>query len=278
MKIVIALVLVACVAVQAAPAAKKVKGKCRRLDLCPNMEAFKKGKCHHHYWFCPLNAAGKVDDKDCRSVKKPCCHPCDWKKVGDGRLESDGDDDDEDGAAIKVKAVCKRATLTLKSLNGKEKKEKMYWVCPLNAKGKVDDKKCKRVKKCGNEKGKWVKVGDDGHEHFEPAPGEDDGDHKHKKCKKHKKTGDDDDDEDGDHKHKHHCKKHGGDGDGDDGDDDDDDDEDGDHKKHKKCKKHKKNDGSDDDDSGSDGSGSDSDHKHGCKKHKGSGSDDSDSD
>merc|ERR1712055_61507 len=141
--------------------------------------------------------------------------------------------------------------------NGKvvEKKEPgppRYWVCPLNAKGKADTKHCKSVKKCGSEKGKWVKVGDDGHEHFEPAPGEDDGDHKHK----------------------NHCKKHGG--DGDDGDDDDDDDEDGDHKKHKKCKKHKKNDGSDDDDSGSDGSGSDSD--HGCKKHHSDGSDDSDSD
>jgi len=287
MKIVLALVLVACVAVQAAPAAKKVKGKCQRLELCP-MKLVKKngkitsekGKCHLIYSFCPLNAAGKADVKHCRSVKKPCCHePCKWKKVGDGHDESDGDDDEDDGAA-KKKVQCRRWKITWNKTvkkNGKWVTEKVpeshYFLCPFNAKGKVDDKQCKSVKKCGSGKGKWKKVGDDGHEHFEPAPGEDDGDHKHKKCKKHKKTGDDDDDEDGDHKHKHHCKKHGGDGDGDDGDDDDDDDDDdGDHKKHKKCKKHKKNDGSDDDDSGSDGSGSDSDHKHGCKKH---GSDDS---
>merc|ERR1711931_571429 len=185
MKIVIALVLVACVAVQAAPA-KKVKGECRRMSLCPSV------------------------------LKK------------------------KDGKLVPVLQ--------------KDKCTFMYWFCPADAHGKVDSKHCKKVKKCGGGKGKWVKVGDDGHDRFEGE--EDDGDHKHKKCKKHKKTGDDD---------------------GDDGDDDDDDeDKDGDRKKHKKCKKHKKNHGSDDDDSGSDGSGSDSD--HGCKKHHSDGSDDSDSD
>merc|ERR1711931_158210 len=203
-----------------------------------------KGKCHSLYSFCPLKANGKADDKHCRSVKKPCCHePCKWNKVGDGHFEShDGEDD---GAAKKVKAVCKRLTLTFKPLkkNGKEKKEMKYWLC--------HDKHCKSVKKCGSGKGKWVKAGDDGHEHFEPRQ---DGDHHHKKCKKHKKTGDDD--EDGDHKHKHKCKDGDESGDESDGDDDDDDeDEDGDKKKKRKCKKHKK------------GDGSDSDHKHGCKKH-----------
>merc|ERR1711931_349836 len=179
MKIVIALVLVACVAVQAAPA-KKVKGECRRMSLCPSV------------------------------LKK------------------------KDGKLVPVLQ--------------KDKCTFMYWFCPADAHGKVDSKHCKKVKKCGGGKGKWVKVGDDGHDRFEGE--EDDGDHKHKKCKKHKKTGGDDDD--------------------------DDEDKDGDRKKHKKCKKHKKNHGSDDDDSGSDGSGSDSD--HGCKKHHSDGSDDSDSD
>jgi len=269
MKIVLALVLVACVAVQAAPAAKKVKGVCRRLarySFCPlNAEGkpdFKhckgvkvcgsekgkwekvgdddgedgaakkvKGACLRmaYYWFCPLNAEGKVDLKTCYRVKE-CGGKGEWKKDGDDGHEhfeekKDGDDGDDDGAAEKVKAVCKRATLTLKPLNGKEKKEKMYWVCPLNAEGKADDKHCKRVKKCGNEKGKWVKVGDDEHEQFEPKEGWpwQDGDHKHKKCKD-----GDDSDEDGDHKHKRRCK-HGDESGGEsDGDDDDDDDEDGD--------------------------------------------------
>merc|ERR1711931_443503 len=136
---VIALVLVACVAVQAAPAAKKVKGECRRMSLCPSV------------------------------LKK------------------------KDGKLVPVLQ--------------KDKCTFMYWFCPADAHGKVDSKHCKKVKKCGGGKGKWVKVEDDG-------------------------------DDDGDHKHKHHCKKHGGDGDGDDGDDDDDDeDKDGDRKKHKKCKK-----------------------------------------
>jgi len=268
MKIVLALVLVACVAVQAAPAAKKVKGKCRRFDLCLQKGVvkngkltFEKGECHHNYFFCPLNAAGKVDDKHCRGVKKPCCHePCKWKKVGDGHFESD--DGEDDGAAKKVKAVCKRLTLTFKPLkkNGKEKKEMKYWLC--------HDKHCKSVKKCGSGKGKWVKVGDDGHEHFEPTAG--DHHHKHKKCKD-----GDDSDEDGDHKHKRRCKhgdesgdESGGESDGDD--DDDDKDEDGDKKKKRKCKKKHGSDGEDSDGSGD--SGSDSDHKHGCKKH---GSDDS---
>merc|ERR1712168_1776383 len=216
-----------------------------------------KGKCHSLYSFCPLKANGKADDKHCRSVKKPCCHePCKWNKVGDGHFETDGDDD---GAAKKVKAVCKRLTLTFKPLkkNGKEKKEMKYWLC--------HDKHCKSVKKCGSGKGKWVKAGDDDHEHFEPK----EGDHKHKKCKD-----GDDSDEDGDHKHKK-CKhgdesgdESGGESDGDD--DDDDKDEDGDKKKKRKCKKKHGSDGEDSDGSGD--SGSDSDHKHGCKKH---GSDDS---
>jgi len=197
MKIVLALVLVACVAVQAAPAAKKVKGVCRRLELTFHMAVKKNGKM--------------VQEK---------------------------------------------------------KVESHYWVCPLNAKGKADTKHCKSVKKCGSGKGKWVKVGDDGHEHFEPTAG--DHHHKHKKCKD-----GDDSDEDGDHKHKRRCKhgdesgdESGGESDGDD--DDDDKDEDGDKKKKRKCKKKHGSDGEDSDGSGD--SGSDSDHKHGCKKH---GSDDS---
>jgi len=240
MKIVLALVLVACVAVQAAPArngtedgaAKKVKGVCRRLVT---------------YAVCPLNAKGKADLPHCKGVK--VCG-------GKGKWEKLGDDDGEDGAAKKVKGACLRMA--------------WYWFCPLNAKGKVDYKTCYRVKECGGGfKGEWKKDGDDGHEHFEPAPGEDDGDHKHK-CKKHHKTGDDDDDEDGDHKHKHKCKHGDESGDESDGDDDDDDDEDGDKKKKRKCKKKHGSDGEDSDGSGD--SGSDSDHKHGCKKH---GSDDS---
>jgi len=231
MKIVLALVLVACVAVQAAPAAKKVKGVCRRLA---------------HYSFCPLNAEGKPDFKHCKGVKVCGSEKGKWEKVGD--------DDGEDGAAKKVKGACLRMA--------------WYWFCPLNAKGKVDYKTCYRVKECGNAKGKWVKVGDDGPEHFEPIAG--DHHHKHKKCKD-----GDDSDEDGDHKHKRRCKhgdesgdESGGESDGDD--DDDDKDEDGDKKKKRKCKKKHGSDGEDSDGSGD--SGSDSDHKHGCKKH---GSDDS---
>jgi len=200
MKIVLALVLVACVAVQAAPAAKKVKGECRRMSLCPSV------------------------------LKK------------------------KDGKLVPVLQ--------------KDKCTFMYWFCPADAHGKVDSKHCKKVKKCGGGKGKWVKVGDDGPEHFEPAAG--DHHHKHKKCKD-----GDDSDEDGDHKHKRRCKhgdesgdESGGESDGDD--DDDDKDEDGDKKKKRKCKKKHGSDGEDSDGSGD--SGSDSDHKHGCKKH---GSDDS---
>merc|ERR1719187_3213447 len=103
-----------------------------------------------------------------------------------------------------------------------DKCKTMYWVCPLNAKGKADDKHCKTVKKCGGEHAKWKKAGD-GFEHCEGD--EEDGKHLHNKhCKtvkkcggehaKWKKAGDgfehcEGDEEDGKHHHKkHHHKKH----------------------------------------------------------------------